>query len=123
MGDDHALGIGRGTGSEDDFSQIVARNVLRGDCARVCPIDIGEPPRAGFGILGPHDLVADPDDFSVHAIADAQEKCGRSAEIHGDRDGSGQQTGPEGCNPFRPVFAPEYDFVAFADTRFVEPHG
>ena len=124
MRDDHALGIGRGSGGEDDFGDIVAGDVFHWGCTRYRgPIDFGEPPRAGLGTdFGPHDFVADPDDAGLHLIADAQQKCGRSAEIHGDGDRPSQQTGPERRDPFRPIFAPEDHFVALADARFPESY-
>jgi len=51
------------------------------------------------------------------------EKIGRRAVIDGHDDDAAQQAAPERHDPFRPVLAPEDNFVAFAQTERVQPRG
>ena len=123
MGDGDTFGVAGSAGSEENLGDVGGRGggeiVVRGGEAENrfhWPHGAGDAGRPGH-------IIAEEQRAGFDNTGDARHECGRGAEVDGNGDHALEQASPENHDPFRAVFAPEDNALAFRNTESAEAEG
>ena len=121
VGDDDALGLGRGAGREHDLGGVAGGGGVGGGGRRAGVrrgrAQVGEAPGLDAVEPGRGHVVADEQEPGVDAPGDALEERRRGPVVDGHHHRAPQQAPPEADDPLRAVLAPEQHRVPGPDAR------